>query len=59
MAILTVTFLLGYSTHITGLSSVAIFYFAWGAFMSLNKKNMGVELSGNRANLLGYTMLLA
>lgn len=58
MIILSATFLLGLMPNIPGLSGMAIFYFTWGAYMSLHKLNMGVELAGSRANIVGMVMLL-
>lgn len=57
MILLTALFLMGVSTHLPGLSSAAIFYFAWGAYMSLHKISMGADAEGMRANLCGWIML--
>lgn len=58
MIILSAVFLLEFMPNIPGLSGMAIFYFTWGAYMSLHKVNMGVECNGLRANLAGVVMLL-
>lgn len=57
MMVLSALFLLGLMPNIPGLSGMAIFYFTWGAYMSLHKMDMGVELKCLWANLAGVLML--